>query len=87
MPPPQHPVWYQQGGQQGDVCGPEPEKIKKKDNYEENLTNDYNILNRIRVRVVQSNIVLTISLMHYLHEYDCDLEVLEYIMLFKKMRM
>ena len=56
-----------------------PEKIKSKSNYQDNITNDYNIVDRVKVRVRNTDRILTMSLINYLFDYDGGLDVLEYI--------
>ena len=56
-----------------------PEKIKSKSNYQDNITNDYNIVDRIKVRIRNTDRILTMSLMNYLYDYEGGLDVLEYI--------
>ena len=60
-----------------------PEKIKSKSNYQDNITNDYNIVDRVKVRVRNTDRILTIltilTIINYLFDYDGGLDVLEYI--------
>ena len=56
-----------------------PEKIKSKSNYQDNITNDYNIVDRVKVRVRNTDRILTMPLINYLFDYDGGLDVLEYI--------
>ena len=55
-------------------------KVKTKSDYQDNITNDYNIIDRVRVRVKNTDRILTMPLINYLYDYDGDLEVLEYIL-------
>ena len=54
-------------------------KIKK---YSENLTIDYNIVERVVVKITKDDqeIIKTINLISFIEDYDQDLEVLEYIL-------
>ena len=54
-------------------------KIKK---HSENLTIDYNIVERVVVEITKDDqeIIKTINLISFIEDYDQDLEVLDYIL-------
>ena len=54
-------------------------KIKNKKHYSENLTIEYNIIERVVVKINKDNqeIIKTIKLIFFIEDYDQDLEVLE----------